>query len=235
MMNLNKSLLSICFVIVFSISSRGQDLDYSLVFGKDWEKAEEFVASNETWIRAVLRREKIDYHTAVAIIYPELIRYSALRDKMEVTLLKALYVSLGADYANFSVGNFQIKPAFAELVSESFSKGQGRRSGLKVPLRNHFENDHEYRAAVVKSLEDPHTAINYVILFIRLCKDRFDTENMSDTERITFLSTAYNFGFSESREAIEAMTDKKFFSAKLVATEFYSYSDISLFWYSKNK
>jgi hypothetical protein len=233
-MNFSKLFLPLCFALVFiNLSAPGQNLDYSMVFGKDWEKAEEFVASNEDWIRADLKLERIDYLTAVSVIFPELIRYSALRDMMEITLLKALYVNLGDDYANFSIGNFQIKPSFAQEVCESEYPKLLSRQGLRIPDRSDFKSDREYRSAIVSSLEDTRTEFNYIVRFIKICESKFDLEMMDEPCRVVFLSTAYNYGFNRTRQEIENMKDKKYFSTRLIGTEFYSYSDISLYWYNK--
>ena len=45
-------------------------------------------------MQPVLEKNHISYPIAIAVIFPELVRYSALRDKMEITLLKTLYNSL---------------------------------------------------------------------------------------------------------------------------------------------
>ncbi len=56
---------------------------------------------------------------------------------------------------------------------------------------------------------------------------------MDETERLKFISTAYNYGFDKSRAEIEGMCGKKFFNTKLFKTENYSYADVSLFWYKQ--
>ena len=235
-MNLNKPAIVLLLILSLAFSGlRGQPPDYAEIFGKDWEKANAFVISNEGWMRAALRRERIDYNTAIAVVFPELVRYSALRDKMEITLLKALYVNLGSDYSDFSVGNFQIKPTFAELICESAGQVSGRKSGMKVPERIQFDNERDYRSAIVKSLEDTHSAFVYIIMFLKICEMRFGTDTMDEAERIKFLATAYNFGFTKSMEEIENMTGRKFFSTRIVTSEYYSYQDISLFWFNKNR
>ena len=91
-----------------------QSLNYPEIFGDDWKKAMLFESENRSWMEPILAKNHISYPLAVAVIFPELVRYSALRDKMEITLLKALYINLGDDYANFSIGQFQMKPSFAE-------------------------------------------------------------------------------------------------------------------------
>ena len=49
---------------------------------------------------------------AVAVVFPELVRYSALMDFMETTAVKALYQQKGVKGADFSIGRFQMKPSF---------------------------------------------------------------------------------------------------------------------------
>lgn len=224
------------FILATSYSvMTGQPADYPAIFGKDWEKANEYVTANVGWMKPALRRERIDYNTAIAVIFPELVRYSALRDRMEITLLKALYVNLGSDYSNFSVGSFQIKPSFAELVCESVAEIPVRKAGLKIPVRDQFDTEREFRSAIVSSLEDQHAAFEYIIMFLKICEKRFEPGAMDEAGRIKFLAAAYNSGFTKPMEEIKNMMDRKFFSTRLVATEFYSYSDISLYWFNKNR
>ena len=88
--------------------SSAQQLDYRAIFGDDWQRAEQFLVENRKWIEPELTAYKIDFNEAMAVVFPELVRYSALRDFMETTLLKALYINLGEEYADFSIGQFQI-------------------------------------------------------------------------------------------------------------------------------
>ena len=97
-----------------SVSQPGRSqINYRETFGRDWDKALSFVAENRNWIAPELEQYNVSYPVAIAVIFPELVRYSALRDKIEITLLKALYINLGEEYANFSIGPFQMKPSFA--------------------------------------------------------------------------------------------------------------------------
>ena len=103
-----------------SRSCLSQSVNYQDLFGDDWNKAVTFEKENRSWIEDVLAKNHISYPLAISIVFPELVRYSALRDKMEITLLKTLYVNLGEDYANFSIGQFQMKPSFEFFVFSSF-------------------------------------------------------------------------------------------------------------------
>ena len=88
-----------------------QPLNYREVFGDDWKNAVSFEKENRNWMKPALEKYHISYPVAIAVVFPELVRYSALRDKMVITLLKTLYINLGSDYANFSIGRFQMKPS----------------------------------------------------------------------------------------------------------------------------
>lgn len=226
--------LVLSIIFWFEVSSFSQEADYKSIFGKDWEKAETFVVENENWMIQLSEEYNISYPVAVAIVFPELIRYSSLRDKMEITLLKSLYIYHGEDYANFSIGQFQMKPSFAESVHKKIPL-------LKGKLKNQFkektrENDIiKYRAAIVKDLEKPESQFLYLIAFLKICEAVYDLKDIDENQRIKFLATAYNYSFQKSFEEINEMTDKKFFYTKLVKTESYTYSDISVFWYNNYK
>jgi hypothetical protein len=215
-------------VIVYS-----QTLNYQEIFGDDWKKASFFLSENKSWMEPILAKNHISYPLAVAVIFPELVRYSALRDKMEITLLKALYINLGDDYANFSIGQFQMKPSFAGLVREQSNSVLNRRSGIHFKRRSEYDDIKDYRKSIVKDLEDPKTEFNYLVAFIKICDKNFRSNSMDEISGLKFLSTAYNFGINKSSAEIEKMADKKFFNTKLFNTENYSYADVSLFWYKQ--
>jgi len=227
----------IFFALLLIVSSLkagwSQSVNYRDVFGEDWQKAQTYVNENRIWIEPVLKKNDIPYPLAVAVIFPELVRYSALRDKMEITLLKALYINLGEDYANFSIGRFQMKPSFAETIREQSTGGMRRKSGIVFKKRSEFDNIQSYRKSIVTDLEDPKSQFNYLILFLMICEKRFKASSKNEADRLKFLATAYNYGFDKSSGQIENMIDKKFFNTKLFKTENYSYADVSLFWYKE--
>ena len=111
-----KLLITFLFTYLFSQFASSQSIDYQDIFGDDWNKALTFEKENRNWMEPLLAKSHISYPVAISIIFPEIVRYSALRDKVEITLLKTLYVNLGEDYADFSVGQFQMKPSFAEAI-----------------------------------------------------------------------------------------------------------------------
>ncbi len=208
-----------------------QSPDYRVIFGDDWKNAETFVAENREWMEPVLKKNHIPYPVAIAVIFPELIRYSALRDKMEVTLLKTLYVNLGETYADFSVGHFQMKPSFAEQVRLRYAPGIFRNKLPPFRGPTYYKDIKDYRKSIIADLEDPGKEFNYLVAFLHICEKSYGTLHMDNNYRIKFLATAYNYGIDKSKEQIINMTRAKFFNTKLFKTENYSYADVSLFWY----
>jgi hypothetical protein len=223
----------ILFATGFADSAESQALNFQEIFGNDWQKALSFVETNNKWIKPVIEKYQISYPLAIAIVFPELVRYSALRDKMEITLLKTLYTNLGEDYANFSIGPFQMKPSFAEQVREKSFRVMGRKARTLFKEKSTYDNNTKYRASIVRDLEVPVTEINYLVAFIRICEENFKGQWNDEKSKIKFLATAYNYGISKTSEEIAGMTDKKFFNTKLFKTENYCYSEVSLFWYNQ--
>jgi hypothetical protein len=226
-------LLYISFILCEPVAF-SQQTDYKSIFGRDWDKAEAFIAENEAWMRQLSDKYDISFPVAAAMVFPELIRYSALQDKIEITLLKTLYINLGNDYADFSIGPFQMKPSFGETIYE-------KAGSLKDKIRLRFKSGsyagkiREYRASIVKDLEEPASQFLYLICFIKICEKVYPIEKTDDSFRVKFLASAYNCGLGNSFEKIRDMADKKFFNTKLYKTENYCYSDISLYWYAQNK
>ena len=212
-----------------------QSINYAEIFGDDWKKALAFETENRSWMEPVLARYHISYPLAIAVIFPELVRYSALRDKIEITLLKALYINLGEDYANFSIGQFQMKPSFAEVIRNQAPSVLGRRSGIEFKNPSEFDDISDFRKSIVSDLEDPRTQFNYLIAFIKICEKNFKSNRKDEVSWLKFIATAYNYGIDKSATRIEEMIDKKYFNTKLFKTENYSYSDVSLFWYKNNR
>jgi hypothetical protein len=226
-------LFFLLLIIALAETSSSQSLNYREIFGEDWKKAETFEKENRSWIEPVLNKNHISYSEAISIIFPELVRYSALRDKMEISLLKTLYVNLGEDYADFSIGVFQMKPSFAETIRHESTVFLGLRAGIEFKSPADYDDIKDFRKSIISDLEDPEGQVAYMISFIRICEKKFNLYSLNELSRIKFLATAYNYSIDKTALQILGMSDKKFFSTKLLKTEKYSYADVSIFWYNQ--
>jgi len=227
-----RTFLAFLFIIVMLNPVCSQDTNYPDIFADDWKKAMDFEKENRNWMESLLVKNNIPYELAIAVIFPELIRYSALHDKMEVSLLKTLYVSLGDSYANFSIGRFQMKPSFAEMIREQAPYVMDRKSKIVFNDKSNYDDIRNFRKSIVSDLEDTEIQLKYLIAFFKICNENFNLKWKSEAFRVKFLATAYNYGFEKSFDQIKRMMNKKFFSTKLFKTDKnYSYADISLYWY----
>lgn len=226
-----KKILFIILNLFLSVSCFSQTSDYREIFGDDWLKAEKFEKANREWLEPLLTRSHISYPVAIAIIFPELIRYSALRDKMETAVLRSLYVNRGEEYSNFSIGVFQMKPSFAEIIRSKFTgKNKGKNVFQKV---YEYDDIKVFRKSIVQDLEDPKIQAVYLMAFIKICESKFKVSAMEEGYQVRFLATAYNYGFEKNRKDVDAMINRKFFSSTLIKSETYCYADISSFWYDE--
>jgi hypothetical protein len=210
-----------------------QTLNYREIFGENWKKAEAFEKENRRWMKPMAEKNSVSYHLAVSVIFPELVRYSSIRDKIEITLLKALYINSGDEYADFSIGVFQVKPSFADIVAREAQVYLGRRTSPRLVYPSDYNDIKEYRKALISELENPQSELGFIIAFIKICLKKYNLSDMDEPELVRFLATAYNCGPDKSEEEIRSMMDKKFFRTGLLKSEVYSYADVSLFWYGE--
>jgi hypothetical protein len=218
-------------LLLVPVSLHSQQPNYREIFGDDWKKAEAFVDDNRIWIQPLLEENNISFPLAIAVIFPELVRYSALSDKMETSMLKILYINLGEEYANFSIGHFQMKPSFAETIREKAPEILNRTSDISFKRQEAFEDIRQYRKSIVSDLEDAKIQLNYLIAFYKICNNEYDLAEKEEVQRVKFLATVYNFGIGKSDAQIEEMIERKFFNTKLFSSEKYSYADVALYWY----
>jgi hypothetical protein len=212
-----------------------QSLHYDEIFGEDWKKASLYVSENRKWMEPFLEKNNIPYPEAVAVIFPELVRYSALRDKMETAVLKALYINLGESYANFSIGFFQIKPSFASYIRKEYSLAKRNKSSLNFRKRKTYNDEKDFRREIVSDLEDPVQQLKYIAAFFLICEKKYKVSKLNEDEKVKFLAAAYNCGIDKGQETIENMISRKFFNTKLFGSVNYSYSDVAIYWFNQFK
>jgi hypothetical protein len=221
--------LSISTICLLLNSLHGQsDTDFRAVFGERYKQAERFVASNP-WIKDSLEQHGINPDVGLAIVFPELIRYSSLRDRIETLGLETLYVQYGSEYANFSIGPFQIKPGFALRIEKDQAISGLKSMGI-TPIDT--INSPSNRAKRVARLKDIRRQVQYLVAFIKSMENRFGTRWQNNTEKLTFLATAYNTGEMDSYQVVVARSCERHFHTELLRPPVcYCYCDVSLQYY----
>jgi hypothetical protein len=216
------------------IESNGQKLSlsgksyYRQIFQEHYDDALQFI-SNNRWMADSLKVNSVDPNFALAIIFPELIRYSSIQDKMEMSGLLTLYVQYGEKYANFSVGRFQMKPTFAEQLEKD-------ANNIKSQKGNAFNqtNTSEVRMERVKRLDDIYWQVKYLALFIKVMNSKYRQISWnSEEEKLKFYATAYNSGYSLCEEIINKRIGSDMFYTGIVkGNSCYNYADIAADYYS---
>jgi hypothetical protein len=213
----------IFILLLFLFKGFSQQLDYKEVFGNHYQLAEDFLISNK-WIADTLKSSGIDPCTGLAIIFPELIRYSSIRDKIETAALQSLYIQYGKYYADFSIGHFQMKPSFAEEIEKEYLRWEGW-----LIAGTDTTNCAASRKERIKRLCSTEGQVRYLCMFMLLMKRSLQQfAVMEKDEEVRLLAAAYNYGFRADMEILKTISQKRFFYTGIIPPETkYNYSDIA--------
>lgn len=202
--------------------------NYPKVFGNDWTSAINYVKEHhDEWSRE-FEQFDVDPRLAVAIVFPELIRYSMWQDEIERAAVNGLYVSKGTDGANFSIGRFQMKPSFAEEIEQEWNRSSlSKEYGFVFNL----QQNNEARRSRIRRLCNMQGQCRYLAIFIRLLQQRHpQLEQLSEKEQVCFLATAYNRSFTASFQQIKKIQHERHFHTDVIKTHstcLYCYADIA--------
>ncbi len=167
--------------------------DYQVVFGENYREAVRFLQTNKqhfvkAWQPDTLRAEM------AAVVFPELVRYSLVRDLLETKVLELGYVQYGADYVDFSIGRFQMKPSFVEELELQTAQYEELTS-FSYKMLYRLTEAKAIRAERIRRLKDWDWQLFYVQVFYHLCLQKFDNQVIGlPSERVRLLALAYHHG-----------------------------------------
>jgi len=84
-----------------------QKENYLEIFSRDYQRAIKYLQT-EKGIDSIIRSHGFNPKEVIATIFPELVRYNSIQDKIETFALETLYIQYGKDYANFRLANFKL-------------------------------------------------------------------------------------------------------------------------------
>jgi hypothetical protein len=228
------SFLFICFFFIQSYSQENQT--YPVIFQGKYEEAIQFL-EKERWISDSLSYYSIDAGLALSVVFPEIIRYSSIRDWAEVKSLEVLYSQYGKEYSDFSVGYFQMKPSFIERLEKDRQRlfSAKPRSHFPVPLFDTSDHHHE-RYLRVRRIQDPGWQVRYLALFILTMDEIYAKSHWnSKEEKLIFYATAYNTGYWKSEEAIIRAGKRNNFHTSMIKPKVCcNYAEIALDFYRRH-
>lgn len=223
--------------VLFVFSKKAyNDADFGKTFGSKAIEAEKKIGSLQEGFElcGLLCHEKPLF--LQSIIFPELMRYNELKDGIETESLRTLYVQLGEEYANFSIGIFQMKPSFAIQV-ETKAKQLLRDSIYKELQLAYAETSNEtIREKRVQRLEDDNWQQVYLCAFVCICNELYKTKTFkNDTEKIQWYATVYNAGFNKSDTYIAKKIDEaNFYLSQGMPGKKFKYAAIVKWFYAKS-
>lgn len=210
--------------------------DYRAIFGERYAQAENYLKQN-SWIGGVLRLPDREARIALAVVFPEIVRYEYLQDKIQIRALKVLYVQYGRPYANFSVGRFQMKPSFVEQLEADWNRlsSAEEKEAVGVPV---FAGGDEprLRKERVLRLDDLTWQVKYLRVFMLVMEKRYGYVVFSgDEDRLRFYATAYNSGYASGEERLRrAMGEKQFHLELFSPKRTYNYADVAVFYFRRS-
>ena len=205
------------------------ETDYASIFGESWTGAIAYAEEHRAEWDSIYSVYEVDPLQAQALIFPELVRYSAFRDKIEIATMRRLYAHGGSEKGNFSIGVFQMKATFAERLETLWMQtAYPDKYNLHFILRDELH----FRKKRLERLCSVEWQCVYVAMFLRLLPSLYpQMALLTEDEQMTFLATAYNYSFSVPFEQIRKESTVPRFHVDFIATEhtaYYSYADIAL-------
>lgn len=205
------------------------DAEYAEIFGENWSGAEAYLQENRAVWDSIFAHFDVDPLLAESIVFPELVRYSFFRDRIEKATMRRLYAHGGSEKGNFSIGVFQMKATFAEGLEKLWMESElPKKYGLTFDL----SDDKFNRKRRLERLCSTEQQCVYLAMFLHVVPRQYpELKAMDDTTRVRFLATAYNYSFTAPAEKVMRESTIPRYHTDFVAHEttvYYSYADMAL-------
>lgn len=154
---------------------------------------------------AVEARELGDCDFALAIVFPEMLRYNGIRNWLEFLATKAVY-TLSPSFPGCTIGHFQMNVSFAETIERYVSISPILKA--KYPDIDYGGSNRTFgeRSQRVGRINCVAGETDYLYAFIDICTEKFSLRELGDEDRLVLLATAYNAGMSRSKKDLERVS-----------------------------
>lgn len=227
--------IGLCFLVFSYAKNEYSNPDFGKTFGNKATKAKvKLQKLNESFeLCSKLCNEDVAFMQS--IVFPEVMRYNSLKDGIETESLKTLYVQFGQEYANFSIGIFQMKPTFAieveikakQLLPDSIYK--------ELQLTYDVTEDELVRDKRVERLQDNEWQLVYLTAFICICNETYKQKAFAnEKEKLQLYATVYNAGFNKSETYIsQKIKEEIFFLEQGMPDKKFKYAAIATWYYQQ--
>lgn len=167
----------------------------------------------------------------IAIVFPEMTRYTETRNDMEVLLTKITYTTIG-QYEGCSLGPFQMKPSFARDVEKAVATYHLEE---KYPEIVYTQDDTVVtRYERIMRIQDRRYQRMYLRAFVDICRIRFNLEGRSKEEQLKIIAGAYNAGVWKDIGQLMKLEGLKCFPyGRNSAKSLWNYADLVIYFYKE--
>jgi hypothetical protein len=225
-------LICIAFIFAKKIYSNA---DFGKTFGSKAVAAEKKLNSLQQKFELCAKLCNTNTRFMQSIVFPEVMRYNSLKDGVEAESLRTLYVQFGKEYANFSIGLFQMKPTFAEEVEIKSKKILPDSIYKELQLGYTKKDEGEIRKERVERLQDEDWQLVYLTAFIAVCNTTYQHKKISSaTEKMQWYATVYNAGFDKTDAYISnKIKQDNFYLEQGMPKNKFKYAAIAAWFYNK--
>jgi hypothetical protein len=186
--------------------------DFGSTFGSKATKARAVLQQMDSSFALCAPLCRVSPQFMQALVFPEVMRYSTLKDGIETESLRTLYVQFGEDYADFSIGLFQMKPSFAQTVETKARQWLPDSIYQELQLAYTTTAEEDIRMERVERMQDKDYQLVYLTAFIAICNQLYQHHTFSDeSEKLRWYATVYNAGFDKPDSYIAAKIKQSHF------------------------
>lgn len=209
--------------------------DFGKTFGRKAAQATERLAVLESAFIPCSRLCNTSNAFMQSIVFAEVMRFNQLKDDIETESLRTLYVQLGEEYANFSIGLFQMKPTFAVQVEEKAKLLLPDSIYNELQLAYTAVTPENIRAERVDRLQDTDWQLVYLTAFICICNLLYkDAAFTNDIARLQWYATVYNAGFNKTDAYIsKKIKEDNFYLSQQMPGNKFKYAAIAAWYYTQ--
>lgn len=220
-------------IIISSFLFFSTEPDYTEIFKYEYPAAIDMLKQNIESFNNTCSTYNIDTAIAISVVFPEFIRYSNYKDILETHSLEIIYVNLGKEYIDFSVGLMQMKPSFVENLERYIKTSLQLSKKYKFITIFNSGTEKQIRQQRLNRLKSTQWQLIYLCTFCDIISERFYQISFdSKSDKIKFYAAAYNYNFLASAEKIKFQINQcNFPYGKNWTMPQYSYSNVASHFY----
>lgn len=197
-------------------------------YSQESAKALDFFAKNKKMFVRNAALCGVSPEFLFSVVSPEIAWYSGYRDKFETAAVETFYIQLGSSYANFSIGWFQMKPSFVEVLEKEALK----MKSWKYIAEFSCDDETKIRQERIARLKTINWQITYLCVFILHLNTKYKNVLQNEKDKLLHYASVYNCGLGASDQTIAVWQNKKAFPA-LFGDKKFNYSQVAIEFYEK--